>query len=100
MFKRKAHIVFFSRTQPELAETAVQLLANQDSAACEAHSANCEATLAALAHWADTVIFINDTALATAATSKIWSVTTPAELNARIAGLIGGLKLLRRMDQD
>lgn len=100
MLKRKARIAFFSRQHPEMAVAAQRMLNESASPHCEARSGNNEFELASLATWADTVIFINQPAIATPATSKIWSVATQAELKIRIAGLLGGLKLLQRLADD
>jgi len=100
MLKRKARIVFFSQQQPEMAAAAQQMLNELNSPDCEARSGNNAFELASLATWADTVIFINEAAIATPATSKIWSVVTHSDLKTRITGLLGGLKLLQRLADD
>jgi|GEM_PF-4243749 len=100
MLKRKARIVFFSQQQPEMAVAAQRMLNESTSPNCEARSGNNEFELTSLAQWADTVIFINEPAIATPATGKNWSVATQAELKTRIAGLLGGLKLLQRLADD
>lgn len=100
MLKRKARIVFFSQQQPEMAHAAQQLLNELNSPNCEARSGHNESALTSLSQWADTIIFINDAARATPATSKIWSVATQADLETQIAGLLGGLKLLQRLADD
>ena len=98
MFKRKARILFYSQSQPHWAHAAVRAMEEINSPDCEARGCDTESALTKLAPWADTVIFINDKAIATAATSKIWSVSTRAQLQTRVEGIIGGLKMLRRMD--
>ncbi|WP_455384938.1 hypothetical protein [Acidihalobacter prosperus] len=98
-YKRRARVLFLG--PPELASAAVELSRELGAEWLESDTAEAPAS-----GWADLVVTLDPVsrdhlpALPATSRHKHWNVDTPAEVRERVAGMIGGMRLLARLPED
>lgn len=98
-YKRRARVLFLGPSQLGAAAVAAALELG-------AEWLEPSTTEAAASGWADLVVTLDPVSrdhlptLPATSRHKHWNVDTPAEVRERVAGMIGGMRLLARLPED
>jgi len=102
MYKRPARIQFLSPLHPELCTAALELCAQRGAGWIEAAGGEAPARWPDLIVWLDSPVEAMRAAQSPQALVRQWSLAEPWQDNLaqRIEGLLGGLRLLARLDDS
>ena len=99
VYKRRARVLFLG--PPALATAAAEAALELGAEWLAADTAEAPAS-----GWADLVVTLDSVsrdrlpALPATSRHKHWNVNTPAEVRERVAGMIGGMRLLARLPEN